>query len=108
MKLMALDGNSIVNRAFFGVKALSTSQGICTNAIYGFLNILQKLLDDDQPDALCVTFDLRAPTFRHKAFADYKGKRKGMPEELAMQMPILKEVLAAMRIPVCAGGLGGG
>ena len=102
MKLMALDGNSIVNRAFFGVKALSTSQGICTNAIYGFLNILQKLLDDDQPDALCVTFDLRVPTFRHKAFADYKGKRKGMPEELAMQMPILKEVLAAMRIPMYA------
>ncbi|MCD8144304.1 MAG: DNA polymerase I [Oscillospiraceae bacterium] len=102
MKLMALDGNSIVNRAFYGVKPLSTSEGIYTNAIFGFLNILQKLLEDDQPDALCVTFDLKAPTFRHTAFADYKAQRKPMPEELAMQLPLLKEALAAMNIPMYA------
>ena len=99
MRLLVLDGNSIVNRAFYGVKPLSTRDGLYTNAIYGFLNILQKLLDDAKPDALCVTFDRKAPTFRHQAYADYKGTRKPMPEELAMQMPVLKEVLSAMNIP---------
>ncbi len=102
MKLMALDGNSVINRAYYGVKPLSTSQGVFTNAIFGFINILQRLIDEDQPDALCVTFDLKGPTFRHEAFADYKGKRKPMPEELAMQMPLMKEVLAAMNIPMYA------
>lgn len=99
MKLMAIDGNSIVNRAFYGVRPLSTRDGTPTNAVYGFLNILLKLLDEEQPDALCVCFDLRAPTFRHAAYEGYKAKRKGMPEELAAQMPILQEVLGAMRIP---------
>ena len=99
MKLMVLDGNSIVNRAFYGVKLLSTRDGLYTNAIFGFLNILQKLVDEEQPEALCVTFDLKAPTFRHKAYEGYKATRHGMPEELAMQMPVLKEVLAAMNIP---------
>ena len=102
MKLMALDGNSIVNRAYYGVKLLSTSEGIYTNAIYGFLNILQKLLDEDNPDALCVTFDLKAPTFRHKLYKEYKSNRKPMPEELAMQLPLLKEILTAMNIPMYA------
>ena len=99
MKLMVLDGNSIINRAFYGVRALSTSDGTPTNAVYGFLNILLKLLDEEQPQALCVTFDRKAPTFRHLAYEGYKATRKGMPEELAVQMPILKDVLHAMNIP---------
>ena len=99
MKLMVLDGNSIVNRAFYGVRLLSTRNGLYTNALFGFLNILQKLINDEQPDALCVAFDRKAPTFRHLAYAGYKAKRHAMPEELAMQMPVLKEILAAMHIP---------
>ena len=99
MLLLALDGNSIVNRAFYGIKPLTTRDGLYTNAIYGFLNILQKLLDETKPDALCVTFDKKAPTFRHKAYEGYKGTRKPMPEELAMQMPVLRQVLEAMCIP---------
>jgi len=99
MKLMVLDGNSIVNRAFYGVRSLSTRDGIPTNAIYGFLNILSKLLDESSPDALCVCFDVHAPTFRHKKYADYKAGRRPMPNELRQQIPILKDVLAAMRVP---------
>ena len=98
MKLMVIDGNSIVNRAFYGIRTLSTKDGTPTNAVYGFLNILQKLLTDEQPEALCVAFDLRAPTFRHLKFEAYKAQRKGMPDELAVQMPILKDVLDAMNI----------
>lgn len=99
MKLMVLDGNSIVNRAYYGVKPLTTRDGLYTNAIFGFLNILIKLLEDEQPEALCVTFDRKAPTFRHLAYDQYKANRHGMPEELAQQMPVLKEVLDAMSIP---------
>ncbi len=99
MKLMVLDGNSLANRVFYGIKLLSTRDGQYTNAIYGFLTILGKLTDEDAPDALCVTFDRKAPTFRHKAYAGYKANRHGMPDELAAQMPVLKEVLAAMNIP---------
>ena len=99
MKLMVIDGNSIINRAFFGVRPLTTRDGTHTNAVYGFLNILLKLLDEEGPDALCVTFDRRAPTFRHLAYEGYKAQRKGMPDELAVQLPILKEVLEAMNIP---------
>ena len=103
MKLMILDGNSIVNRAFYGVSQnLTTREGFPTNAIFGFLNILFRLEDEERPDALCAAFDLKAPTFRHKAFAAYKAQRKGMPEELAVQLPVLKEVLAAMNIPCYA------
>ena len=98
MKLMILDGNSIVNRAFYGIRALNAPDGTPTNAVYGFIAILQKLLDEQQPDAVCVAFDLKAPTFRHKAYAEYKAQRKGMPEELAVQMPLLKETLDAMGI----------
>ena len=100
-KLMVIDGNSIVNRAFYGVSQnLTTREGQPTNAIFGFLNILGKLLDDASPDALCVTFDRKAPTFRHLQYEGYKAQRKGMPEELASQMPILKDVLGAMNIPM--------
>ena len=99
MKLMVIDGNSIVNRAFYGVHMLTTRDGQPTNAVYGFLNILQKLTDEEKPDALCCTFDLKAPTFRHLQYEGYKAQRKGMPEELASQMPLLKEVLDAMNIP---------
>ncbi len=96
---MALDGNSIINRAFYGVRPLTTRDGLHTNAIFGFINIMQKLLDQAKPDALCVTFDRKAPTFRHLQYTEYKGTRKPMPEELAMQMPVLRDVLAAMNIP---------
>ncbi|MGE4275957.1 MAG: DNA polymerase I [Lawsonibacter sp.] len=100
-KLMVLDGNSIVNRAFYGVSQnLATRAGQPTNAIFGFLNILNKLLEDEHPDALCVTFDRKAPTFRHLAFDGYKAQRKGMPDELASQIPILKDILSAMNIPM--------
>ena len=98
MKLMILDGNSIVNRAFYGIHALNAPDGTPTNGVYGFLAILERLLSEQKPDALCVSFDLKAPTFRHKAFDGYKSQRKGMPEELAQQMPILKETLDLMGI----------
>ncbi|MCL2819620.1 MAG: DNA polymerase I [Oscillospiraceae bacterium] len=95
---MAIDGNSIVNRAFFGIRHLSASDGTPTNAIYGFLAILQRLIAEESPDALCVTFDLPAPTFRHERYKEYKAHRKGMPEDLVVQMPVLKDVLDAMNI----------
>ena len=101
MRLMVLDGNSIINRAYYGVsQSLTTREGQPTNAVYGFLNILNKLLDEAAPDAVCVTFDRKAPTFRHLAYEGYKANRKGMPEELASQMPILKRVLSAMNLPM--------
>lgn len=96
MKLLAIDGNSIVNRAFYGIKLLTTKDGRYTNAIVGFMNILQKLQAEEQPDSIAIAWDLRAPTFRHKMFDDYKGTRHGMPEELAAQMPVLKELLTAL------------
>ena len=95
---MILDGNSIVNRAFYGVRMLNAPDGTPTNAIFGFLNILQRMLDEQKPDALCVAFDRKEPTFRHKAYDGYKAQRKPMPEELAVQMPLLKETLDAMGI----------
>ena len=98
-KLMVIDGNSIVNRAFYGVRPLTTRDGLYTNAVYGFVTMLQKLLEEEKPEALCVTFDRREPTFRHLEYEGYKAQRKGMPEELAQQMPVLKEVLDAMDIP---------
>ena len=99
MKLMVLDGNSLINRAYHGVRPLNTSQGLQTNAIFGFITTLQRLTDEEKPDALCVTFDRREPTFRHKADEAYKAKRKPMDEELAVQFPPLKDVLDAMAIP---------
>lgn len=98
MKLMILDGNSIVNRAFYGVRPLNAPDGTPTNAVYGFLAILQKLLDEGSPDSLCVAFDLPAPTFRHRQYEGYKAQRKPMPDDLAVQMPLLKRVLDAMGV----------
>ena len=93
MRLLVIDGNSIVNRAFYGIKLLTTKDGQFTNGIYGFLNILIKLRQECDPDAVAVAFDLKAPTFRHKMYSGYKAGRKGMPDELRSQMPILKELL---------------
>lgn len=97
-KLLIIDGNSIVNRAYYGVRPLSTKTGIPTNAIYGFMNIMLKYLDEYNPEYLCVAFDLKAPTFRHKMYDLYKAQRKGMPDDLAAQMPHLKELLHSMNI----------
>ena len=105
MKLLILDGNSVINRAFYGVRLLTTREGQYTNAIYGFLNILEKLEKEEQPEAVCVAFDLHGPTFRHLKYDGYKATRHGMPEELAQQMPVMKQVLKAMNIPIyeCQG-----
>ena len=93
MKLLVLDGNSIFNRAFYGIKLLTTKEGIYTNAIYGFLTMLNKMKDEIKPDTIAIAFDMKAPTFRHKKYEKYKENRKGMPEELFVQFPILKELL---------------
>ena len=99
MKCMVIDGNSIINRAYYGIRPLTNREGLYTHAIFGFLTTLLRLKEEEQPDALCVAFDLHAPTFRHKADAAYKATRKPMPEELRMQVPVLKEVLDALNIP---------
>lgn len=98
MKFMILDGNSIINRAFYGVRPLNAPDGTPTNAVFGFINILQRLVDTRHPDALAVAFDLKGPTFRHLQYEGYKAQRKGMPEELAVQMPVLKELLDTLGI----------
>ena len=105
MKLLAIDGNSILNRAFYGIRLLSNKKGVFTNAVFGFMNIYLKNVSDVHPDAVAVAFDLRSPTFRHKAAAYYKANRKGMPEELAQQLPIVKELLGLMGVKVveCEG-----
>lgn len=97
-KLVLIDGHSILNRAFYGVPDLSNSEGLHTNAIYGFLNIMFKILEEEQPDYLTVAFDVHAPTFRHEIYKEYKGTRKPMPEELREQVPVMKQVLGAMGI----------
>ncbi|MFR5420634.1 MAG: hypothetical protein ACLTG4_00900 [Oscillospiraceae bacterium] len=98
MKLMILDGNSIVNRAFYGIRMLNAPDGTPTNAVYGFLTIFQRILELEQPQAVCVAFDVHAPTFRHEQYALYKAQRKPMPEELVVQMPLLKQTLDHMGI----------
>lgn len=105
MKLLAIDGNSILNRAFYGIKTLTTKDGEFTNGIYGFLSIFRKLLDEVQPEAVACAFDLRAPTFRHNMFDGYKAQRKGMPDELASQLQPLKDILTALgyHILTCEG-----
>lgn len=105
MKLLVLDGNSILNRSFYGIRTLSNKDGQHTNAIYGFLTTLNKLNTEVEPDAVAIAFDMRAPTFRHKAYDGYKAKRKGMPEELASQLPILKDLLRFLgyRLVECKG-----
>lgn len=99
-KIVLIDGHSILNRAFFGVPDLTNAEGIHTNAVYGFLNILFKILDEEEPDYLTVAFDVHAPTFRHKMYAEYKGTRKPMAEELRQQVPLLKEMLSAMGVTI--------
>ncbi len=101
MKIMVIDGNSIINRAFYGVRMLTNHEGLPTNAIYGFLSTLFRLQDEQTPDRVIVCFDVKAKTFRHEKFDTYKATRKGMPDELAAQMPVLKEVLDAMGIIRC-------
>lgn len=97
-KLVLIDGNSIINRAFFGLPDLTNAQGLHTNAVYGFMNIMLSIIGEEQPDSLVVAFDVHAPTFRHKMYEAYKGTRKGMPDELREQVPVLKKLLAAMGI----------
>lgn len=102
-KLVLIDGNSILNRAFYGImgnKMLMTKDGTYTNAVYGFLAIMFKILEDIKPEYMVVAFDLKAPTARHLLYKEYKGTRKGMPDELAVQMPIIKEILHAMNIKI--------
>lgn len=105
MKLLVIDGNSILNRAFYGIRLLSNKKGVFTNAITGFFNIYLKLISGFNPDGVAVAFDLKAPTFRHKEYSEYKAGRKGMPEELHMQLPYVKELLVAMGVKVveCEG-----
>lgn len=99
-KLVLIDGHSILNRAFYGVPDLSNAEGLHTNAIYGFLNIMFKILEEEKPEYLAVAFDVHAPTFRHKMYEAYKGTRKPMPEELREQVPVMKEILKAMHITI--------
>lgn len=99
-KLVLIDGHSILNRAFYGIPDLTNAEGLHTNAVYGFLNIMFKILEEEQAQYLAVAFDLKAPTFRHKLYEGYKGTRKPMPQELHEQVPVMKEVLSAMGIPI--------
>ena len=105
MRILVVDGNSIVNRAFYGIRPLTNKDGQFTHAIYGFLNMLNKIERDENPDAVAIAFDLKAPTFRHKAYDGYKANRKGMPPELASQMPVLKELLTLLgyKLVTCEG-----
>ena len=99
-KLVLIDGHSILNRAFFGLPDLTNAEGLHTNAVYGFLNILFKILEEEKPDYLTVTFDVHAPTFRHKMYDAYKGTRKPMADELRQQVPLMKEMLQSMGITI--------
>ena len=99
-KIVLIDGHSILNRAFYGVPDLTNSEGLHTNAVYGFLNIMFKILEEEKPDYLAVAFDLKAPTFRHKMYAEYKGTRKPLPQELHQQVPVIQDMLRAMEIPL--------
>ena len=105
MKLLVVDGNSILNRAYYGIRPLTTKDGMFTNAIYGFLTMLEKIKADTAPDAIAIAFDLKTKTFRHKAYDLYKANRKGMPEELHMQLQPLKDLLALLgyKIVTCEG-----
>ena len=104
-KIVLIDGHSILNRAFYGLPDLTNAEGLHTNAIYGFLTIMFKLLEEEKPEYLTVAFDVHAPTFRHKMYAEYKGTRKPMADELRQQVPVIKEVLHAMGVKTieCAG-----
>ena len=99
-KIVLIDGHSILNRAFYGVPDLTNAEGLHTNAIYGFLNIMFKILEEEKPEYLTVAFDVHAPTFRHEMFEEYKGTRKPMADELRQQVPVIKEVLTAMGVKI--------
>lgn len=99
-KILLIDGHSILNRAYYGLPNLTNWEGLHTNAVYGFLNIMTKVLEEEKPEYLAVAFDLHAPTFRHKMYDAYKGTRKPMPEELREQVPLIKEVLTAMGVAI--------
>ena len=99
-KPVLIDGHSILNRAFYGVPDLTNAEGLHTNAIYGFLNIMFRILEEEKPDFLAVAFDVHAPTFRHEMYEAYKGTRKPMPEELRQQVPVMKDVLKAMGVTI--------
>ena len=99
-KLLLIDGHSILNRAFYGIPDLTNSEGIHTNAMYGFLNIMFRFIDEEKPDYVTVAFDLSAPTFRHKTYAEYKGTRKPMLPELKQQVPLMKELLKGKEISI--------
>ena len=99
-KIVLIDGHSIINRAFYGVPDLTNKDGLHTNGIFGFVNILLKILEEEKPDYLTVAFDVHHPTFRHEMYTEYKGTRKGMPQELHEQVPVLKELLTAMGIKI--------
>ena len=99
-KLVVIDGNSLANRAFYGVPILSNSKGVIVNAVYGFANMLMNLLSQEQPEYIAVAFDIGRKVFRHEQYEDYKAQRKGMPDELRSQMPLIKEVLQKMNIAI--------
>ncbi|MBQ8007308.1 MAG: DNA polymerase I, partial [Lachnospiraceae bacterium] len=103
-KLVLIDGNSIINRAFYGIRDLTNAAGLHTNAIYGFLNIMFRIMNEEAPDSLVIAFDVHEPTFRHKMYEAYKGTRKCMPDELREQVPYLKKLLAAMNITTIEKG----
>ena len=100
-KLIVIDGNSLANRAFYAIPILSNSKGVITNAVYGFTNMLMRIIKQEKPDYLAVAFDVSRKVFRHEKYADYKAQRKGMPEELRGQMDLIKDVLRAMNIAIC-------
>ena len=107
-KILLIDGHSILNRAFYGLPDLTNSEGLHTGAVYGFLNILFKVLGEEKPEYLAVAFDRSEPTFRHAKYPEYKGTRKSMPQELKEQMPLLKEMLEKINgLGIGPGGLGG-
>ena len=99
-KFVLIDGHSILNRAFYGMPDLTNAAGVHTGAVYGFLNIMFKILDEEKPDYLTVAFDVHAPTFRHQVYTEYKGTRHPMPEELRSQVPLIKKVLKSMGIRI--------
>lgn len=103
-KMVLIDGHSILNRAFYGLPALTNSEGLNTNAVYGFLNIMFKIIDEEKPDYLAVAFDVHQPTFRHEIYSGYKGTRKPMPDELMEQVPVIQKVLKSMEVPVILQG----
>ena len=103
-KILIIDGHSILNRAFYGLPDLTNYEGLHTNAVLGFLNIIFKIIDEENPTNVCVAFDVKQPTFRHLMYKEYKGTRKPMPDELREQVPLIKEVLTAMNVTIVEKG----